>query len=372
MGKDYYEILGVDKSATREEIKKAYKKLAKKYHPDLNKEDPDAAEKFKEINEAASVLGDEKKRQQYDQFGSDSFRMGGGQQDFSGFDFSDFMSGSGFDFDNIFESFFGGGFSGRRPSRRGGPRRGSSLRFDIEIELEDAAFGVTKSIIIPRLETCDRCGGKGAEKDSDIETCSICNGTGMERHSRRTPFGIFSTQTVCSGCQGSGSMIKNPCQKCHGSGRVEVKKKLDIQIPAGVEDGTRLRVEQEGEAGEKGGSRGDLFIIVHIMPHEKFERHGNDIFIEVPVTFAQAALGDEIEVPTLKGTVRLKVPPGTQTGTIFKMRGKGIPSLHGYGVGAENVQVIVQTPRNLTKRQKELLREFDGTVKKKRKPFWQK
>lgn len=371
MSKDYYETLGVSRNASREEIKKAYKKLAKKYHPDLNKDDPNASEKFKEISEAAAVLGDDKKKQQYDQFGSDSFRTGGGGANYQ--DFSQFTGGS-FNFDDIFESLFGGGgfstsgFSGG--SRRRGPKGGASLRFDIEITLVEAAFGAKKTIIIPRLETCDKCGGKGAVENSDIETCHTCNGSGTERVTRRTPFGIFSSQTVCSSCHGSGSVIKNPCSKCNGDGRVEAKKKLDVQIPEGVEDGMRLRVEGEGEAGEKGGPKGDLFIIIHIETHDIFERRGNDIFLETQVSFAQVTLGSEIEVPTLKGKIKLKIPAGTQTGTVFKINGKGIPNIHGYGTGSENVKVVVETPKSLTKKQKELLEEFDGTVKKKKKKFW--
>ncbi len=363
MAKDYYKILGVSENASKEDIKKAYKRLAKKYHPDLNKTEPDAAERFKEINEAASVLGDEKKRAQYDRFGSTSEGFGGGSQ---GFDFSDFgFSDFGFDFEDIFDTFFSRGFG--RQSR--GPRRGADLRYELEITLEEAAFGTKKNIVVPRMEKCEECKGTGALSDSDIAVCDKCNGRGRIQNIKRTPFGIFSTTTACPKCHGEGKIIKNPCPKCNGTGLVHHDRKIEIRIPEGVDDGNELRIAGGGEAGAKNGSPGDLYVVINVKPHDMFQRKNNDIHIDVPISFAQAALGDEIEVPTLKGRAKLKIPAGTQTNTIFRMKGKGIPNLHGYGTGSENVKVIVETPTNLTKKQKELLREFEKGTKKKKGVF---
>ncbi len=360
MTKDYYKILGVDKSATKEEIKKAYKNLAKKYHPDLNKE-PDANEKFKEINEAAAVLGDDQKRNQYDQFGTTADKFSGG---FQGFDFSDFMSdvGSSFDFDNIFESFFGAPF-GRR-SRRG-PQRGADLRYDLEVTLEEAASGVENQIVVPRLEKCGKCDGSGAESTSDISDCPQCNGSGVQRKTQRTPFGIFSTTTVCSKCKGQGKYIKNECSVCDGTGVVKKTRKINIKIPSGSETGTNLRITGEGEAGEKGAPPGDLYVIVHVKEHDIFERHGDDIYVKTDLPFTIAALGGEIEVPTLKGKAELKIPAGTQSNTVFRMNGKGMPHLHGTGIGNENVEVIISVPKKLSRKQKELLKELGKESKHK-------
>ncbi|MBW2976335.1 molecular chaperone DnaJ [Candidatus Woesearchaeota archaeon] len=361
MPKDYYKVLGVDKNATKEEVKKAYKRLAKKYHPDLNKGE-DAAEKFKEINEAAAVLADDEKRSQYDKFGTTADQFRG----FEGFDFSDFMSdvgGFGFDFDSIFESFFRGGPFGSR--RRRGPRRGADLRYDLEITLEEAAAGTTKHVIIPRLEQCTKCHGSGAESESDIVNCPECNGSGIQKRTQRTPFGIFSTTATCGKCRGEGRYIKNECAVCDGTGVVKKTRKLEIKIPAGAEEGTNLRVHGEGEAGEKGAETGDLYVIIHVKEHETFERHGNDIYVKVKIPFSIAALGGEIEVPTLEGKAKLKIPAGTQNNTIFRMKGKGIPYLHDHGKGNENVEVIVEVPERLSKKQKELLKEFEKESRKK-------
>ncbi|MFO8016714.1 MAG: molecular chaperone DnaJ [Candidatus Woesearchaeota archaeon] len=360
MSKDYYEILGVSRDASKEDIKKAYKKLAKKYHPDINKDDPDAEKKFKEINEAAAVLGDDQKRQQYDQHGTADFSgfQGGG----GGFDFSDFMrdtEGFGFDFESIFESFFGGGgmFGGGRGRR--GPRRGSDLVYDMEITLEEAAFGAEKEIKVPKMSRCEKCGGKGAANDSDIVTCDECGGRGAVRHTKRTPFGMFATTGPCRKCSGEGSIVKDPCPECGGSGLVEKSENIKVEIPAGVADGMRLRVAGGGEAGPKGGPSGDLFVGVHVKPHKTFRRKGDDIEMDLPISFAQACLGDEVEVPTLDSKATMKIPAGTQTNTVFKLRGKGIPNLRGYGKGDEKVKVIVEVPKKLSKRQKELLKEFE-------------
>jgi molecular chaperone DnaJ len=355
MTKDYYKILGVSKDATKEEIKKAYKNLAKKYHPDLNKEHGDG-EKFKEINEAAAVLGDDNKRSQYDQFGTTSEGFSGqGGFDFSNFGF-DFGDAGAFDFGDVFDQFFGGG--SRRRSRNQ-PRRGNDLLYEMEIELEDAAFGAKKSIVLPRLETCDSCNGSGAESKADVVKCPDCNGSGYVRQERRTPFGYFSTSRPCRKCNGSGQVIKNECPVCDGTGVVKKTRKLDIQIPKGAEEGIRLRVAGEGEAGEKGGPSGNLYVEIHVKLHKTFVREDDDLNIDVPISFVQAALGSEIKVPTLEGNATLKIPAGTQTNTVFRMRGKGMPHLHDSSYGDENVKVIVQVPEKLSKRQKELLEEFE-------------
>jgi len=360
MAEDYYETIGVKKDASKEEIKKAYKKLAKKFHPDLNKS-PDAADKFKEINEAAAVLTDDNKRQQYDQYGTTAE----GFQDFRGYDFGsanfnfeDIMGG----FDNIFENFFGGG---RRRRTRGGMRRGADLRFNLEIDLEQAAFGTKKTIVIPRLEECTKCNGSGAKSDSDIITCDQCQGSGVIRRTQRTPFGIFSTQSTCNRCHGEGKTVKEECKKCDGTGRIEHKAKLEIQIPGGVDTNSRLRVRGEGEAGVKGGPAGDLYVVIYVEDHPVFDRRGDDIYLEVPISFTQATMGDTIEVPTLKGKAKLKIPKATQTNTIFKIKDKGIKHLEVSGQGSQMVKVIIQTPDKLTKKQKELLKQFEKESKNK-------
>ncbi|MBD3202999.1 molecular chaperone DnaJ [Candidatus Woesearchaeota archaeon] len=368
--KDYYEILGVSRDATKEEIKKAYKKKAKKYHPDRHQEEKkkkEAEEKFKEINEAAAVLGDEQKRAQYDRFGK-----AGDQFEFSGFDFRDFGNfggfGGDFDFGDIFDTFFGGGFRGFSRSGRRSSNRGSDLRFDMNISLEEAASGVEKTIVLPRLETCGKCDGKGAENSSDVETCNSCRGTGRETKTRRTPIGLIQTTSTCSRCRGEGTIIKNPCSECDGQGRVKKSSKLKIKIPAGITERSRLRISGEGEAGAKGGHPGDLYVVVHIKPHKIFERRGNDLFLEVPISFTQAAFGDIIEVPTLNGKSKLKIPAGTQTNTIFKMKNKGIPNLNSFGKGDQKVMVVINTPKKFTKKQEELLKEFAKSMGEKSTP----
>lgn len=354
MSKDYYNILGVEKAASKAEIKKAYKKLAKKFHPD-NKETGDDS-KFKEINEAASVLGDDKKREQYDRFGTTANNYGGsGAGGFGGFDFRDF-SGFG-DFGDIFDQFFGGSM-GSMGGRRRRARKGADLRYDLEVSLEDAAFGAKKRLIIPKLETCSKCQGSGAESESDIITCSNCGGSGVETQTRQTPFGMFRTQTTCSVCQGAGQEIKNKCTKCAGTGRVEEQTKIDVTIPSGVDNGTSLRVTGEGEAGERGSPPGDLYVVIHVTEHEFFKRVNSDIHCEIPISFYQAVMGDKIRIPTLRGKAELKIPAGTQTNTTFRMKGKGIPNLHGYGTGDQMVKVIVDVPKKLNKRQKEALESF--------------
>jgi len=353
--KDYYNVLGVKKGASKEEIKKAYKKLAKKYHPDVNKTDDGAADRFKEINEAASVLGDDKKREQYDRFGTADPGFGG-------------QGAHGFDFGDIFDTFFGGGgssFGGRRRSRRG-----ADLQYDMEIDLEEAAFGATKHIIIPKLETCDKCKGTGAKSESSIKTCDQCRGSGKVTRQQRTPFGIFQTTTTCRRCNGSGKMIKDFCPLCDGQGRVKKSRKIEIKIPKGVTNGSRLRISGEGEAGEAGSQSGDLYIVLHIRPHDIFDRSGNDLYTQAKISFVLAALGGEIEAPTIEGkNAIIKIPAGTQPGTIFRLSGKGMPSLHGYGTGDLKVKVDIEVPKKLGKKQKELLKEFDKDMKKNKTLF---
>ena len=355
MTKDYYKILGVEKSASKEEIKKAYKNLAKKYHPDINKE-ADAETKFKEINEAVSVLADDGKRQQYDQFGTTDFNSS--QGGFGGAGFSDFMRGFDFgsgDLGNIFDMFFGGG-RGRGRSRSS---RGSDLQFDLEITLEEAAFGTEKEVPLNKLDICEECDGQGGE----LDTCSECRGNGFVRKTARTPFGMFQTQTTCPKCRGRGSSLKKKCAKCGGEGRIRTKKTITVKIPPGVDSGNRLRVRGEGIAGENGGGSGDLFVVVYVKPDKVFKRDGDDLYLEMPISFTQAALGDEIEVPTLSGKAALRIPAGTQSHTIFRMKGKGIVNLEGYGQGDQMVRVLVEVPEKLNKKQRELLKEFSKLEK---------
>lgn len=362
--RDYYEILGVDRSATADEIKKAYRRLARKYHPDVNKDDPKAEEKFKEIAEAYRVLSDEESRRRYDQFGHAAFdgEAGGGAGP-GGFDF-----GSPFDdLGDIFDMFFGG--MGTRTRRyQQGPVRGADLRYDLEISFEDAVFGTEVDIDVPRYETCPHCHGSRAEPGTPINTCPQCNGTGEIRHVSQTAFGQFVNVRTCPNCGGEGRVVTQVCSECNGEGRVYRTRKIHVKIPPGVDDGYRLRVSGEGEAGLRGGPAGDLYVYVTVRPHELFTRQGNDIYIEVPISFAQAALGAEIEVPTLDGTVKLKIPEGTQTGTTFRLRNKGVPYVRGYGRGDQHVRVKVVTPRNLTPKQREaierLAEAFDEDIKK--------
>ncbi len=354
--KDYYKTLGVSKDASKEDIKKAYKKLAKKYHPDLNKDNPEAEKKFKEINEAASVLTDDQKRSQYDQFGSagPQFGNGGFGGGFEGF------QGGDFDFNDIFSSFFGGG--GRSPRRRG-PRPGDDLRYDIEITLEDVAKGLEKKVKIKKTDKCSYCDGKGG---TGVKTCSTCHGRGSVMQQRRTPFGIFQTQTTCPTCHGRGEIIENKCSHCHGTGQELKEKTIKISVPKGVSDGTRLRLSGEGEAGEAGAPSGDLYVFIHVKEHDLFERDGSDLYIEVPITFSQAALGAKIKVPTILGKAELKIPAGTQPETLLRMKGKGLSNLRYSGSGDQYVKITIDVPTKLTKKQKDLLKEFDESLKGKK------
>ncbi|MED4344723.1 molecular chaperone DnaJ [Heyndrickxia coagulans] len=349
--RDYYEVLGVAKDASKDEIKKAYRKLSKKYHPDINKA-PDAAEKFKEIQEAYEVLSDDQKRAQYDQFGHAGPNQGfGGGNGFGGFSSSDFDS---FGFEDIFSTFFGGG----RRNDPNAPKQGADLQYTMTLEFEEAVFGKETDIRIPREETCDTCHGTGAKPGTHPKECPHCHGTGQLNTEQQTPFGRIVNRRVCHYCGGTGKIITDKCKTCGGTGRVKKRRKIHVKIPAGIDDGQQLRVAGQGEPGINGGPAGDLYIIFHVRPHELFERDGDDIYCEIPIAFTQAALGDEIEVPTLHGKVKLKIPAGTQSGTKFRLRGKGVPNVHGHGTGDQHVIARIVTPRKLTERQKQLLREF--------------
>ena len=358
--KDLYEILGVNKNATDDEIKKAYKKLAKKYHPDLNREDPKTAEeKMKEINVAYDILKDPQKRAQYDQFGPGVFTGGGGGAGpTGGFDFGDiFGGGGGFDMGDIFEQFFGG--ARKSANRQTGPERGADLRYDLTINFEDAAFGKEMNIKVPRMEPCEECDGTGAAKGTTPETCPDCKGTGMRQTMTRTAFGVISNARPCERCHGTGKIIKNPCPHCHGNGKVRVERDIKVNIPKGVDNGTRLRIANGGQAGTRGGAAGDLYVYINVKPHPTFTREGVDVYCEVPINFVQAALGATVKAPTLEGLIELKIPEGTQSGAVFRIRGKGIQQLRGEGRGDEFVKVKVLTPKNLSAYQRKLLQDFE-------------
>jgi molecular chaperone DnaJ len=361
--RDYYEVLGVDKSASKEEIKRAYRRLAKKYHPDMNKDNPKKAEeKFKEISEAYGVLSDDTKRKQYDLFGHAGIDSRYSREDiFRTINFEDIFGDMGFGFggfDSIFETFFGGA-----RTRRRGPTKGNNLYQDLEIRLEEAAFGTKKTIKIPRIEKCNICNGTGAKPGTSPKKCSACGGTGQIRDVKSSGFGQFVRITPCRSCNGSGEKIEHPCKECHGRGAVRKYRKISVDIPAGVDTGNRIRLPREGEASSSGGPPGDLFVVIYVRPHETFEREGNHILYDAEITFVQAVLGDEIEVPTLNGKAKLKIPKGTQTHTSFRLKGEGIPDVHGRGKGDEYVRVIVKTPTKLTDNQKHLLLEFEGLNK---------
>ena len=345
--RDYYEILGISKTATEIEIKRAYRTLAVKHHPDKNPDDPAAEEKFKEAAEAYSVLSDAQKRAAYDRFG----HSGAGGQGF-GFDPQGFSN-----IEDIFDLFgFGDMFGGRAGGGRSrtSAQRGADLRYDLEISLEEAATGKEQKLEIPRLEKCDECEGKGTEEGTPAETCITCGGSGQTRYQQ----GFFSVMRTCPNCAGKGRIIKNPCKNCKGAGRLEKEKTIEIKIPAGVETGSRLKVMSEGEAGLNGGPTGDLYIVIHVAEHEMFERQGTNLYASVPVSFAQAALGAEIEVKTLDGEQSLKIPAGTQTGTVFRLKEQGMPNLGGRGKGDMFVAVTLVTPKNLTKEQRKILEQL--------------
>ncbi|MGB2078562.1 MAG: molecular chaperone DnaJ [Vibrio sp.] len=359
--RDLYEVLGVSRDASERDIKKAYKRLAMKYHPDRNK-DADAVEKFKEVKEAHEVLTDAQKRQAYDQYGHAAFEqggMGGGGGGFGGGGFEDM-------FGDVFGDIFGGGRRGGGGGQRA--QRGSDLRYNMELTLEEAVGGCEKEITIPVLASCDTCEGTGAKKGSGSKTCGTCHGHGQVQMRQ----GFFAVQQTCPTCHGKGKIIENPCGVCHGDGRTQKQKTLNVKIPAGVDTGDRIRLSGEGEAGEMGAPAGDLYVEMHVRPHPIFEREGSNLHCEVPVSFTQAALGGEVEVPTLGGRVSLKVPPETQTGRMFRMRGKGVKSVRGGAVGDLICKLVVETPVSLSSEQKDLLRQleesFGGEASSKHKP----
>ncbi len=368
--RDYYEVLGVSRTATPEEVKKAYKKLAKQYHPDLNPDSKTAEENFKEVNEAYEVLSDENSRARYDQFGHNDPGAAGGGFGGGGFGGGGFSGGGGFgSVNDIFESFFGGGFGGGQVDPNA-PLRGSDLRADVLINFEEAASGVEKELNISRMESCPKCGGSGAAPGTKRKTCPSCGGSGKTRVAQNTPFGQFQTVRTCGTCNGCGTTVENPCRECGGTGRRRQERTIKVKIPPGVDNGSRLRMAGEGEGGANNGPAGDLYIYIGVRPHKYFRREEDNVLCEFPISFSQAALGAEVEVPTLDGKVKLTIPEGTQTGTTFRMRGRGFPKLRGYGRGDQHVKVKVNTPTHLNDEQKELLRQLgdlpfgDGDDKK--------
>ena len=372
--RDYYEVLGVDKGADAQTLKKAYRKLAMQYHPDRNPDNPEAEAKFKEINEAYEVLSDDTKRANYDQFGHDGPQGFGGAGGFGGF--GGFGGGGVEDSFDMFGDMFGGGFGGSSRPRRRGPERGADIRQDITITFEEAAFGVKKSIKINRTEECSECNGSGAKSGTSKKTCPTCNGAGEVRTAQRTPFGNIMSTRVCSTCQGDGEVLESPCPKCNGQGKTRKVKTIEIDIPAGIDNDQMIKLSNQGDVGSKGGPRGDLYVAVRVMPHTLFTRDGFDIYFEMPITFAQAALGDEVEIPTLHGNVIYNIPEGTQTGTVFRLREKGIQKMRSNSKGDQYVKVIVDTPKKLNDKQKQLLKEFarecGEEVHEKKKSFGQK
>ena len=372
--RDYYEVLGVEKNAAEDQIKKAFRKLAAKYHPDVNHE-ADAEEKFKEINEAYEVLSDADKRARYDQYGfagvDPNFNPGGNP--FEGFGGGNPFEGFG-GFGDIFGDFFGGG-SAR--SSRSGTRaaRGENIVTQVEVSFEEAAFGTKRELNVSRIETCDQCSGSGCAAGSQPETCPQCRGSGQVRTTQSFMGMTMQSTTVCPTCGGKGKLIRNPCSRCKGKGRIKRSHKLKVEIPAGIDNGQAFRVSGQGNAGANGGPSGDLMVTVRIRPHELFTREGSNVYCEMPISFAQAACGAEIEVPTLDGKVRYNVPEGTQTGTVFRLKGKGIPYVGYKNRGDQYVTVVVETPTKLTQQQKDLLRQFDTATEKaqpKKKSFFEK
>lgn len=342
---DYYEVLGVDKGASKQDIRKSYRKLARQYHPDVNK-DAGAEDKFKEVKEAYEVLSNDQKRAQYDQFG----HAGPQSQGFGGG--GDFSGGFG----DIFDMFFGGGGGRRDPNA---PQQGADLQYTMTLDFEEAIFGKETEITIPRDETCDTCKGNGAKPGTKPKKCTHCNGSGELNVEQNTPFGRVVNRRACHSCQGKGETVEEKCSTCHGAGKVKKNRKINVTIPEGIDEGQQIRVSAQGEPGINGGPAGDLFIVIRIRQHDVFQRDGDHIYLELPLTFTQAALGDEVKVPTVHGDVMLKVPAGTQSGKTFRLRGKGVKNVRGYGKGDQHISVQVITPTKLTSRQKGLLKEFN-------------
>lgn len=355
--RDYYEVLGISKGASEDEIKKAYKKMARKYHPDLNPGDKEAEEKFKEVNEAYEVLSDSDKKARYDQYGhagvDPNFGAGGAGFDGS-FDFGDLG--------DIFGSFFGGGFGGGRRTNPNAPQRGESIRMSLAISFEEAAFGCEKEVSVDRMEQCGACRGNGCAPGTTPEICPDCHGTGQVQVRRQTPMGVFATTSPCPKCGGRGKIIHQPCKDCHGTGAVRKRKTIQATIPAGIDNGQTISIRGQGHAGKNGGPAGDLLITITVRPHELFRREGTSVLCEAPITFAQAVLGAELEIPTIDGKVKYDLPEGTQSGTTFRLKGKGIPAINGRGRGDQYVTVYIETPRNLNREQKEALKKFAESV----------
>ena len=355
--RDYYEVLGLQKGASADEIKKAYRKLAKANHPDLHPGDKAAEERFKEINEAYEILSDDDKRAKYDQYGHAAFDPSAG---FGAGGFGGFEGFGGFgDLGDIFGDIFG--FGGTR-SNPNAPRRGESLRATVNISFEEAAFGCKKDVTVARVEQCPDCKGSGCAPGTTPEVCPDCKGSGSVRTTQRTPFGMAQSTAPCSKCRGTGKIIHQPCPTCRGMGNIRRQHKINVSIPAGIDDGQSVSLRGQGSAGSNGGPAGDLLVTVIVRPHPRFERDGNSVLLEQEISYAQAVLGAEIEVPTLDGRVKLNIPEGTQTGAVFRLRGKGIPFLRGSGRGDQFVSVNVRVPKNLTSSQKELLRQFAASM----------
>ena len=362
--RDYYEVLGLQKGAGDDEIKKAYRRLAKEWHPDMHPDNKEEAEiRFKEIGEAYGVLSDPEKRSRYDQFGfagvDPSYGGGAGGAGFGGF--GGFGGFDDIDLGDLFGSIFGGGTRSGGGRSANAPRRGENVRVSVELTFEEAAFGCTKEIPISRIENCPECGGSGCEKGTTPEVCKRCGGSGSVRVQSRTAFGVMSTTSACPDCGGSGKIVHNPCPKCRGKGAVRKNTTVSVEIPAGIDDGQTLSVHGSGHRGMNGGPAGDLLVTVSVLEHTQFERDGFDVYYNMPITFTQAALGDSVEVPTLDGKVKYTIPEGTQTGTVFRLRGKGITRLNSVGRGDQFVTVTVTTPQSLTNEQKELLRKLGET-----------
>lgn len=369
--RDYYEVLGVSKEATESDIKKSYRKLAKKYHPDINPNDETAAKKFREATEAYEVLSDSEKRRQYDQFGHDAFSQGQGGVGFGGFGgFGDM----GDMFGDIFGDFFGGG----RSRSQNGPLKGASLRASLELDFEEAVFGTDKDISVTVSDECEVCKGSGAKAGTHPETCSQCGGSGQVRYNQQTILGTVASVRTCPSCNGSGKIIKEKCETCAGTGYVKKKKKISVNIPAGIDNGQTIRLKGKGEPGRNGGPHGDILLTIYVKPHKDFKRQGTDIYYTMKISMAQAALGTEIEVPTLDGVVKYSISNGTQTGTRFRLKGKGVPHINRSSMrGDQFVDVVVDTPRKLTARQKELFIELaesfgDKITDTKKKGFFDK
>ena len=370
--RDYYEVLGLNKGASDDEIKKAYRQSAKKYHPDLHPGDKNCEEKFKEVNEAYEVLSDKEKRARYDQFGHAGVdpNYGAGAGGYGGNPFS-----GNIDLDDIFSSFFGG-FGGRRGRSANQPQRGSDINASVTISFEEAAKGCKKTVSYNSVDTCDACHGTGAEPGTQAKTCSACSGTGRVTVNQRTPFGAVQTQRSCDACHGTGKIIDNPCRKCSGSGRQRKSRTVDVTIPAGIKDQQILNVGGHGNAGYNGGPAGDLHVYVNVRSHSLFERRGDDVWCDLPITFPQAVLGAEVIVPTLDGKVKYTIHEGTQPNDVFKLKGRGIPHLGGKGRGDQYVRIVVEIPKSLSAKQKDMVREFGKSTTEKnyanRKSFFEK